>query len=68
LRHLLAGTPKVYGKKLRIITGTGHHSIGGKARIKPQVIKYLDDNRHPWEQVTDAIIDVTPRPGALADL
>lgn len=40
---------------LRVLTGTGHHTKGtGRARLRPAVKKWLQDNRYFFEEVVDA--------------
>lgn len=40
---------------LRVLTGTGHHTKGtGRARLRPAVKKWLQDNGYFFEEVIDA--------------
>ena len=37
-------------ESLTIITGFGHHSDNGKAKIKPEVVKLLSDRGYPFQE------------------
>jgi len=39
-------------KLLSIITGLGHHSAGGVARIRPEVIKFVENSGLQYKEVT----------------
>ncbi|KAI0565992.1 polyadenylate-binding protein-interacting protein [Gracilaria domingensis] len=55
--------------RIRILTGTGHHTKGtGRARLRPAVKKWLKDNDYFFEEVVDAneyvgsfIVDIEDR-------
>ena len=42
-------------EKIRLLTGTGHHTKGtGRARLRPAVKKWLQENEYFFEEVVDA--------------
>lgn len=55
LERLPAALEKAPPGTLRILTGTGHHTKGtGRARLRPAVKKWLQDNEYFFEEVIDA--------------
>lgn len=55
LERLPAALEKAPPGILRILTGTGHHTKGtGRARLRPAVKKWLQENRYFFEEVMDA--------------
>lgn len=46
---------KVQSGKVRVVTGSGHHTRGtGRARLRPAVKKWLQENGFYFEEVVDA--------------
>lgn len=55
VERLPAALDKAQAGKIRILTGTGHHTKGtGRARLRPAVKKWLQDNGFFFEEVVDA--------------
>lgn len=55
LERLPAAIARAGGEKVRILTGTGHHTKGtGRARLRPAVKKWLQHNAYFFEEVVDA--------------
>lgn len=42
--------------KIKVITGTGHHSVGGggAARLKPAVASFLKNHQYPFTEIRDS--------------